>query len=93
MRLAMRKRAVARYGLTLGQYEKIFADQGGACAICECPESDMQYGRLRPLCIDHDHATGEIRGLLCNDCNRGIGFLGDDMSRLERAIHYLQTRS
>jgi hypothetical protein len=90
MRLTMRQRAVARYGITLEQYEKMLADQGNACAVCGEPESDIQNGKLRPLCVDHDHATGKIRGLLCNDCNRGLGFLGDNADRLEKAAYYLR---
>jgi hypothetical protein len=88
----MRQRAVARYGITLEEFEKILAEQGGVCAVCGETESDVQYGRLRPLSVDHDHVTGKIRGLLCNSCNRGIGLLGDNVTRLEQAVYYLRER-
>lgn len=55
-----------------------------ACEICGVVESD------RPLCVDHDHTTGAMRGLLCNNCNAGIGLLGDCPSRIELAAAYLR---
>ena len=49
----------------------------------------MRNGKLQELAIDHDHETGEIRGLLCFQCNTGIGKLGDDESRIWSAYNYL----
>ena len=56
--------------------------QNGACAICGNTCS-------KALAADHDHSTGRIRGLLCNSCNRGLGFFKDEISRLGSAITYL----
>jgi hypothetical protein len=56
------------------------------CAICRQPERTPG----RALAVDHDHATGEVRGLLCGNCNRGIGFLGDSAELLESAAGYLR---
>lgn len=71
------------HGLPLGGYAQMMAAQGGVCAICHEPPS------LRPLCVDHDHATGRIRGLLCTPCNHGLGFFKDDIHRLAGAMKYL----
>lgn len=71
------------YGITLAQYEALEVYQGGCCAICLRPR-----GRTR-LHVDHCHETGRVRGLLCSNCNNGIGrFLHKDSS-LSRAIDYL----
>lgn len=55
-----------KYGISVEQYEAILRDQGGVCAICERPP------KTRRLHVDHDHKTGEIRGLLCYRCNRAL---------------------
>lgn len=57
------------------------ADQNGRCAICE--------RHMSPPHIDHDHATGRVRELLCGPCNQGIGSLGDNVDRVQRALEYL----
>ncbi len=60
-------------------------EQDHKCLICEV--SVEEFPQI--LAVDHDHATGEVRGLLCNKCNRGIGLLGDSTQNLKRAIEYL----
>lgn len=74
------------FGITWDDYLVIMEKQNGECAICgkNCKEN----GRL--LCVDHDHRTGVIRGLLCTKCNSGLGFLKDDIGILQRAISYLE---
>lgn len=69
-------------------YQKLFDEQGGVCAICKSPEN----GRYKHLSVDHCHDTGKIRGLLCNNCNRGIGLLKDSPELLKNAIEYVETR-
>lgn len=70
------------YGLGPGEYERLLAVQDGKCAICR-----RATGKARRLAVDHDHATGEVRGLLCKPCNRTIlGFGGET---LRRALDYL----
>jgi hypothetical protein len=69
------------YGLDAADYLRLHRDQGGRCAICgTMPEK---------LFIDHDHASGYVRGLLCTQCNVGIGMFKEDRERLRAAIEYI----
>lgn len=74
------------FGITLEDYERLFAQQRGRCAICTttCP------GHTKHFHVDHCHKTGVVRGLLCAPCNMGIGQLGDDPDRIEAAAAYLR---
>lgn len=76
----------ARYGVSLDEYNKMLEAQGGVCAIC----SGEPTGKKQRLCVDHCHQTGKIRGLLCNECNVGIGRLKDSVELLVAAICYLE---
>lgn len=76
-----------KYGLTLEQYEELWNDQGGCCAICQRP-AESQYFAV--LAVDHNHTTGEVRGLLCTQCNTLLGMAGDSRHILKRAIRYLR---
>lgn len=81
---------LARFGITPEQYQEMHDVQGGVCAICEKPEkSRAQSGRVKSLAVDHDHETGAVRGLLCANCNKGIGNLGDDPEILIAGAAYL----
>lgn len=64
--------------------------QGDLCAICGRPETRKQRGVIQALSIDHCHSTGRFRGLLCEACNKVLGFMEDNPERLQRAIDYLQ---
>jgi hypothetical protein len=79
------------YGITLEQYNQMFKNQNGVCAICGNPETkiDKQLNKLRVLSVDHNHTTGQIRGLLCDRCNLGIAFFKDNAEILNRASKYL----
>ncbi len=79
-----------KYGITLEEYELLFEVAGGKCAICLRSETARRKGKLRTLCVDHDHATGAVRGLLCTSCNRAIGYLGDDPLRARALADYLE---
>ena len=73
------------YGITAEQYDEMFEAQGGVCAICGRPPKNM------PLNVDHDHETGEVRGLLCWSCNhRVLGAVRDSIELLQRAAAYLE---
>ena len=79
------------YGITLEEYNKRFDKQGGFCFICGNPETTRtKEGISRRLSIDHDHATGQIRKLLCDSCNRGLGHFHDNIIVMERAIQYVK---
>jgi hypothetical protein len=77
----------AKYGITVEQYDELLAAQGGLCACCG---SDSPRGRGTYFPVDHDHDTGEVRGLLCTPCNVGIGALGDTEEGVLRALEYLR---
>jgi hypothetical protein len=78
-------------GFTAQDYVALFAEQKGVCAICAKPETvvDSRYGKVKDLAIDHDHATGAIRALLCSNCNRGLGLFNDDITLLAKAQAYV----
>jgi hypothetical protein len=78
------------YGITHAKYVEMWNDQNGLCAICLHPEVTFtKVGTLRPLCVDHCHETGKVRGLLCSLCNNGIGRLEDDPQLVQNALNYL----
>ena len=77
------------FGITFEDYKQILLKQDGVCAICGHPETSTYKGKLRYLSVDHDHKTGQVRGLLCNDCNVGLGWFKDDIRVLKDAIRYL----
>ena len=70
------------YGLNRVDYELMLHKQKGKCLVCRC--------RLVTPRIDHDHMTGSVRGILCNECNCGIGFLRDSVALLEKAANYMR---
>lgn len=79
-----------KYGVSPDEYDDMITVQGGVCAVCQQPESARnRRGEIRQLAVDHDHATGRVRGLLCALCNAGIGCFADDTDRLAAAVAYL----
>jgi hypothetical protein len=85
VKLRMRElKMLRKFGLTLDQYRAMRDSQGGACAICgTAPPGEYD------LRVDHCHATGKIRGLLCATCNLALGNLGDTAAGVHRAVEYL----
>lgn len=69
------------------------AAQGGLCAICRRPQTGRWKSRLKQLGVDHDHVTGEIRGLLCDGCNHGLGSFRNDPALLAAGIDYLKANA
>lgn len=84
-----RNARLRQYGITQEDYDRLFAEQDGRCAICGTTEAGA-WGGLLP--VDHSHETGEVRGLLCHNCNGGLGQFGDDPDRLIAAAAYLLSR-
>jgi len=80
------------FGITIDEYKQMLLEQRGVCAICKQPETSTYKGRLRHLAVDHNHETGRIRGLLCNDCNIALGWFKDDVKVLRKAITYLNKK-
>jgi hypothetical protein len=76
-----------KYGLTLADYDALLAKQGGHCAICPAVIGEVK--RNRALFVDHDHATGKVRGLLCGRCNTAIGYLRDHPQYAHALVGYL----
>lgn len=75
-----------RYKIDADQYNDILDKQGGVCGICGTDDPTSKNGRF---VVDHCHATGRVRGLLCPACNSGLGALGDGIPGLVRATNYL----
>ena len=72
-----------KYGLTPECFDRMMAEQSNCCAICQREFTKTPH-------VDHCHKSGEVRGLLCSNCNRAIGFLGDDPLTVSRAVDYLE---
>lgn len=77
------------YNISLEQYNSLRLAQKFRCAICNIPEINFQ----EPLLVDHDHKTGEVRGLLCRKCNFAIGLLNDSPKRLIKAAAYIKGKN
>ncbi len=79
------KHLLSKYGISIKEYDVLLADQSGCCAICGVHYTETASA----LAIDHDHKTGQVRGLLCLQCNLGIGGLQDNIDLLASAASYL----
>lgn len=87
-KLQYRKKYIEReFGINYEQYDQMLKEQKGVCAICGCPETKPN---AKYLAVDHNHETGIVRGLLCNNCNRALGLLKDNKEILQSAIKYLE---
>lgn len=71
-----------KYGISIADFKELLETQNNLCAICA--------GRMIPICVDHDHLTNQVRGLLCRECNSAIGKLKDSPELLRNAIQYLE---
>lgn len=83
---AQKKYSLKKYGISIEEYDRMVESQKGLCKIC----NSFEPNRKGRLCVDHDHDTGKIRGLLCDKCNRAMGLFGDSQENLQKAIEYLK---
>lgn len=86
LRMRRNGHLVRKYGITADEYDRRLDEQGGGCKIC---------GKILQrvsLAVDHNHKTGKVRGILCENCNRGLGMFKDDPNLLRSAIEYLENR-
>lgn len=74
-----------RYGLSKEEYDRLYERSGGACYSCGRVPANMQ------ICVDHCHETGRVRGLLCTECNKGLGLIGDTIESVEKLLEYLKS--
>lgn len=83
------------FGISLEQYAAMEQVQCGVCAICTQPEvaKDHRSGRQKHLAVDHCHATGKVRGLLCHKCNLALGLFNDDLTMIATVADYLRRSS
>ena len=72
-----------KFGLSDEDYTTLIERSQGLCEVCNTPMGDKR-------CIDHDHKTGKIRGVLCNNCNTALGLVGDNVATLTKLIQYLE---
>lgn len=72
------------FGITLEEYNILFEEQGGVCAICSSPP------KRKMLAVDHCHTTGKVRGLLCSNCNTSLGLVKEDPDILLQMINYIE---
>jgi len=85
-----------KFGMTIAEYNIMLNRQGGTCAICNEKNFTRQKGThnnkavAMSLAVDHNHKTGQIRGLLCNGCNTSLGKFKDDPTLLKKALEYLE---
>ena len=75
----------SKFGITPEQYDELLVSQGGRCAVCG------KRPKAKHLDVEHDHKTGEIRGLCCGFCNKAMGNFWDDPDLMEKAVTYLRT--
>lgn len=84
-RAVLSSKLKAAFGISLEQYEAIASKQNHCCAICGTPQVELR----RKMAVDHDHETGKVRGLLCNNCNVGLGNFRDSEQLLVKAQKYI----
>ena len=89
---AQRRHALRQFNMSVADYDEMFEAQDGDCALCGRPETrkNPKTGEVLRLAVDHCHVTGRVRGLLCCNCNTGLGKLGDTPEALEKALAYVR---
>ena len=80
------RRLLKRYNITLEDFNKLYLYQEGKCAICK-----KSINKEKEAHVDHCHDSGKVRGVLCDNCNRGLGNFQDNIKTLQQAIDYLNS--
>lgn len=75
-----------KFNITIEDYDILFEKQNGCCGICNNPQEKFEFR----LAVDHDHETGEVRGLLCSRCNLGLAKFGDNIEGIMKVVKYLK---
>ena len=90
-KVSYKSQLLKRYNIGVEVFNEMFRLQDGKCLICASDLENIFLDKSgSPVAVDHNHTTGQIRGLLCKNCNSGIGYLKDSRSLLEKAIRYLE---
>lgn len=84
------KRLQKQFGISLEEYNALLIKQNDGCAICGSKEISTFNGKVKAMSVDHNHKTGEVRGILCHKCNTALGLFAESPQLLERAISYLK---
>ena len=79
-----------KFGLSIDTYNLMSRSQDDKCAICKQPETASDGDKVWALAVDHSHTTGRVRGLLCKNCNIGLGWLKENVEILKESIRYLE---
>lgn len=87
-KLKVRRMNLKKHGLSIDDYQRKAEAQNFLCAACGLPETGRNQHGLVPLAVDHDHTTGQIRGLLCMRCNRTLGMLKDSTELIQKLLIY-----
>jgi hypothetical protein len=90
LRKSVASMRLLNYGVSAEDYERRLVDQNGVCAICRRAETATLKGKVKSLAVDHCHTTKKVRGLLCANCNHGLGKFGDEPALLRAAADYLE---
>ena len=85
-----RRSTLKKYGITPKKYDEKLKKQNYRCAICGIKEEEYKKNKNLNFSVDHNHKTGIVRGLLCNNCNRSIGLLKEDILTIKNMIKYIQ---
>ena len=81
------------FGISFVEFQALFDKQAGCCGICSCPLTLFKEDQGEVACVDHDHSSGHVRGLLCNHCNRALGLLKDDLTTIRNMERYLESHT
>lgn len=79
-----------KYNLEWSDYQRMHEESSGGCEICGTPLSLLKSADKETAFVDHCHETGKVRGILCNPCNRGLGYFRDSRLHLQQALNYLE---